>query len=69
MNDRHWNTITPVMRSVWGGFTKSKIADEFYLAGGTALALQLGHRHSVDLDFFSPTQSDIRNCLNLCAAR
>ena len=56
MNDLHWNTITPVMRSVWGGFTKSKIADEFYLAGGTALALQLGHRHSVDLDFFSPTE-------------
>jgi predicted nucleotidyltransferase component of viral defense system len=26
---------------------------EFYLAGGTALALQLGHRISVDLDFFS----------------
>lgn len=26
----------------------------FYLAGGTAAALQLGHRESVDLDFFSP---------------
>ena len=26
---------------------------DFYLAGGTALALQLGHRKSVDLDFFS----------------
>lgn len=26
---------------------------DFYLAGGTALALQLGHRRSVDLDFFS----------------
>lgn len=25
---------------------------DFYLAGGTALALQLGHRKSVDLDFF-----------------
>src|SRR5712691_7574692 len=25
----------------------------FYLAGGTALALQWGHRQSVDLDFFS----------------
>lgn len=25
----------------------------FYLAGGTALALELGHRISVDLDFFS----------------
>lgn len=26
----------------------------FYLAGGTALALQLGHRRSVDLDWFTP---------------
>lgn len=27
-----------------------------YLAGGTAIALQLGHRKSVDLDFFTPTK-------------
>lgn len=26
----------------------------FYLTGGTALALQLGHRRSVDLDWFTP---------------
>ncbi len=26
----------------------------FYLAGGTALAMQLGHRKSIDLDFFTP---------------
>ncbi|MEW6102799.1 MAG: nucleotidyl transferase AbiEii/AbiGii toxin family protein [bacterium] len=32
----------------------SKLND-FYLAGGTDLALQLGHRKSIDLDFFSPT--------------
>ncbi len=59
MNEYHWNTITPVMRSVWQGFSSSAIAAEFYLAGGTALSLQLGHRLSVDLDFFSQTQSDI----------
>ncbi len=27
--------------------------DDWYLAGGTALALQVGHRQSVDLDFFT----------------
>lgn len=27
----------------------------FYLAGGTALALQIGHRDSVDFDFFTET--------------
>ena len=31
---------------------------EFYLAGGTAIALQLGHRVSVDLDLFTPTVFD-----------
>lgn len=59
MSNLHWNTITPVMRSVWQGFSSSNISTEFYLAGGTALALQLGHRLSVDLDFFSQTQSNI----------
>jgi hypothetical protein len=33
------------------GFTKDL---GFYLAGGTALALQLGHRSSVDFDFYTP---------------
>ncbi len=30
---------------------------DFYLAGGTALALQIGHRDSIDFDFF--TEKDI----------
>lgn len=30
----------------------------FYLAGGTALALQLGHRRSIDFDLFSPDPFD-----------
>lgn len=29
---------------------------DFHLAGGTGLALQLGHRRSADLDFFTPHQ-------------
>jgi len=28
----------------------------FYLAGGTSVALHLGHRRSYDLDWFSPTE-------------
>lgn len=30
---------------------------DWYLAGGTALALQVGHRQSVDLDFFTPAKT------------
>jgi len=29
------------------------LVQNFYLAGGTGLALQLGHRKSIDLDFFT----------------
>lgn len=35
----------------------------FYLAGGTALALQLGHRTSVDFDFYSPDHFDIEKTI------
>jgi hypothetical protein len=38
------------------GFTE--LCRQFYLAGGTALALQLGHRQSDDLDFFSEHEFD-----------
>lgn len=56
MSHLHWETISPAMRRVLQGFGTTTLSREFYLAGGTALALQLGHRVSVDLDFFSATQ-------------
>ncbi|MBN2000530.1 nucleotidyl transferase AbiEii/AbiGii toxin family protein [candidate division KSB1 bacterium] len=31
---------------------------DFYLAGGTALALQIGHRRSIDFDFFTQNPFD-----------
>ncbi|OHB08193.1 MAG: hypothetical protein A2W64_02645 [Candidatus Zambryskibacteria bacterium RIFCSPLOWO2_02_39_10] len=33
---------------------------DFYLAEGTALALQIGHRDSVDFDFFGPENIDTK---------
>ena len=35
-----------------------KLSQAFYLAGGTAVALHLGHRISVDLDFFASSHFD-----------
>ena len=42
---------------------------EFYLVGGTALALQLGHRNSIDIDLF--TQHDFEDdfILNLLGSK
>ena len=39
----------------------------FYLGGGTALALQLGHRRSEDLDFFIPERLDTASFLKTIA--
>lgn len=36
----------------------ASLLNDFYLAGGTGLALQFGHRLSLDLDFFSPEHFD-----------
>ena len=33
---------------------------DFYLGGGTALALQIGHRDSIDFDFFGPKELDTK---------
>lgn len=56
MNQLFWNTISHDMHLVLREFYKNEIAKKFYLAGGTALSLQIGHRHSIDLDLFSPTE-------------
>ncbi len=56
MSKLFWNTITEDMRLILLEFSQSATAESFYLAGGTALALQIGHRTSVDLDFFSPNE-------------
>lgn len=38
---------------------------EFYLAGGTSLALQIDHRISYDLDFFTKREFKLQEILNL----
>jgi hypothetical protein len=49
----YWNRVSPLLREILIGVRQCPFIHRFYLAGGTALALQLGHRVSVDLDFFS----------------
>lgn len=44
--------LDPVGYEVCKNIAKSGLPNKFYLAGGTALALQLQHRKSYDLDFF-----------------
>lgn len=49
----HLETLVPETKQALELFGKTTWIKDFYLAGGTALALQYGHRQSVDLDWFS----------------
>lgn len=58
------------MRDLLRFIGQQRFAARFYLAGGTGLALRLGHRLSVDFDFFSehdpitgPTRQEILESL------
>lgn len=44
---------------------QDKRLENFNLAGGTALALYLGHRISIDLDLFTPNQFDAKDLENI----
>ena len=48
--------LPPPQRALWTELDATP--DHFTLYGGTALALRLGHRQSVDFDFFSRTPFD-----------
>ena len=50
----HQETITPGVVQTLSDLHQSSVLTHFYLAGGTGLALRLGHRRSADLDFFTP---------------
>lgn len=55
-DELHLDIFPPKIRKAFLAFIKSPFLNcsSWYLAGGTALALQAGHRQSIDLDFFSP---------------
>ena len=54
-DDLHFEVLPEDTKLVLEVFSKMQFfrGGGWYLAGGTALALQIGHRQSVDLDFFT----------------
>ncbi len=56
----HWEALTSETRQAFQIAASLSFIKRYYLAGGTGLALHLGHRFSVDLDFFSD-KSDVIN--------
>jgi predicted nucleotidyltransferase component of viral defense system len=60
----NFNTIDPLLYQVLSDLSGLPALANFTLVGGTALALQLGHRKSDDLDFFTDRSFDIREVKN-----
>jgi hypothetical protein len=52
------HTLTPAAWQLFQRLGQEPWLHEFYLAGGSAAALHLGHRVSVDMDFFTPQEYD-----------
>jgi predicted nucleotidyltransferase component of viral defense system len=58
--------VEPALLELLTALTNNSLFEDYYLVGGTALALQIGHRHSVDIDLFSSNpliESDITPAL------
>ena len=51
-------TVSPELLELLRQIMESEFFSDFILVGGTALALQIGHRNSVDLDFFAHKEID-----------
>ena len=54
LSEPHWEALTAETQNAFHLVSRLPFVQRFYLAGGTGLALYLGHRFSVDLDLFSP---------------
>ncbi len=53
----HWHVLPPSQRELWPSLAPS-VSLGLVLYGGTAAALRLGHRTSVDFDFFTERPLD-----------
>ena len=49
----HYNTVSPILLDYLKRLMQNSAFNCFYLAGGTSLALQRGHRMSIDIDLFT----------------
>lgn len=70
MKRLYFNTVKPALRNALEKIMGNPAFKQFYLAGGTALSLQRGHRQSIDIDLFTDAEygtintSEISNTLS-----
>jgi hypothetical protein len=59
----HWSAAPPEVVSAYREISGALRGTDFCLAGGTAVALRLGHRLSADLDLFSLSLEEVEPLL------
>lgn len=64
MNPLHWKALQPEAREAFAIVSQALAGGDYYLAGGTALALMEGHRVSVDLDIFTERMPDAEHVVD-----
>ncbi len=61
----YYSTIYPETLRLLTSIQQLESLKNFLLVGGTSLALQIGHRISIDLDFFINQKIEVSNIPNL----
>ena len=64
----HKETVTSTTLELLKSLQSQTYLKNFYLVGGTALALKIGHRRSIDLDLFSNFSFDVVQLLENLSA-
>ncbi len=66
MSNQLFTNILPANQlKLFENLSTQPFIHDFYLAGGTGLALQIGHRRSFDFDFFIPADFDTSFIINI----
>lgn len=68
MSKLHLNTISSPLGDALVKIMQTSAFNPFYLAGGTALSLQRGHRQSIDIDLFTDIEYGTLNTTGLSDA-
>jgi predicted nucleotidyltransferase component of viral defense system len=63
-NNLHLDILPEEQLRLFETLSSQSFITDFYLAGGTCLALQIGHRRSIDFDFFIPDDFDTSTIIN-----
>lgn len=64
INQLHLEVLPETQQHLLDTLSVQPFISDFYMAGGTCLALQIGHRQSVDFDFFIPSDFNTSSIVN-----